>query len=111
MISIQVLKILFKTISWLPRHSTWNNNNGVNMRAFVTELVVNQQIIDILLQDLQSYKENVLKLWSPEATEDNSVLNPRNIETFPLFIEGYTHEKNLEVRLNGILYILEQAQI
>ena len=59
-ISLQVLKIFFKTISWLPRHSSWNNNNGVNMRAFVTELVTDSQIIEILLQDLQSYKEKVL---------------------------------------------------
>ena len=33
------------------------------------------------------------------------------METYQLFAEGYTHAKNLEVRLQGILFLLENALI
>lgn len=39
LISLQVLKILFKTISWLPRQTAWMNNQSITMKSFVTELV------------------------------------------------------------------------
>ena len=80
------------------------------MKTFVTELVTETQLLDILLQDLQAYKENAIKLWQEDADE-NGVFCPKTIETFPLFNEGYTHSKNLEVRLDGILFILDTVQI
>ena len=109
LISLQVLKILFKTISWLPRQTAWMNNQSITMKSFVTELVTEAQLIDVLLQDLQSYKENALKLWQNE--DGNGVFCPRTLDTFPLFNEGYTHGKNLEVRLSGLLFILESTVI
>lgn len=48
-VSLQVLKIMFKTLSWLPKHTAWVNSNQVTMKAFVTELVADTQLIDILL--------------------------------------------------------------
>jgi len=41
-ISLQVLKIFFKTISWLPRHQAWGNSKNVTMKTFVTELATNE---------------------------------------------------------------------
>ena len=60
---------------------------------------------------MQTYKEKVLKEWHSEDTPESNVLQPRTIETLPLFLEGYTHSKNLEVRLNGIFFILDSTII
>ena len=79
------------------------------MKTCVTELVTQSSLIDILLNDLEVYKTKVLKEWNPES--DAAGLSPRTIETYPLFSEGYTHARNLEVRLNGILFILESTII
>ena len=110
-ISLQVLKIMFKTISWLPKQNAWVNSNQITMKAFVTELVTDTQLIDILLQDLESYKESALKEWQPDNLVDTSVFSPLTIGTLPLLSEGFTHGKNLEVRLIGILFILESMQV
>ena len=72
------------------------------MKAVVTELVQDSQLIDILLQDLEAYKQSILQEWQPDNLDDLNVFSPRTIETFPLLSEGFTHSKNLEVRLNGI---------
>lgn len=113
LISLQVLKIMFKTISWLPKHNNnaWINNNQVTMKSLVTELVVDIKLVDILLQDLESYKEQILKDWQPENVDDPHAFSPSTIETLPLLSEGFTHSKNLEVRLNGILFILETVEV
>ena len=108
-ISLQVLKIMFKTINWLPRHQAWMNNNSTTMRTFVTDLCTDMQIIDILLQDLETYKNLALEQWQPDNVKDLNVFSPRTIDTHPLFNEGYTHAKNLEVRLNGLLFILDSV--
>lgn len=52
-----------------------------------------------------------MKVWHSEDIADSNVLQPRTIETLPLFIEGYTHSKNLDVRLNGILFVLDAIVI
>ena len=77
----------------------------------MTELVTDTQLIDILLQDLESYKESALKEWQPDNLVDVNVFSPLTIGTLPLLSEGFTHGKNLEVRLNGILFILESMQV
>ena len=103
---------MFKTISWLPKHNNaWVNSNQVTMKALVTELVTDIKLIDILLQDLEAYKESVLTEWQPEDINDLNALSPQTIETMPLLSEGFTHSKNLEVRLNGILFILETVEL
>ena len=107
-ISLDVLKIFFKTLNMLPKH---NYNKNITMKMYVTELVTNETLIDILLQDLQSYKEAVLKIWHSEDVPERNTLQPSTIDTLPLFIEGYTHSKNLDVRLNGILFILDATVI
>lgn len=38
MISLDILKILFKTINQLPKHQGWGNVK-ITLRVFVTELV------------------------------------------------------------------------
>ena len=55
-ISMQVLKTLYKTVSWLPRY-TAHMSNQVSQKSFVTEMVTQYQIIDVLLSDLESYKQ------------------------------------------------------
>ena len=53
----------------------------------------------------------MLEIWHDEDVDEPNALCPRTIETMPLFIEGYTHGKNLDVRLNGIIFILESTII
>lgn len=106
--SLQVLKILYTTISQLPKHNQWIGSNGVSIRTLVTDLVVQDSLIDVLLNDLDVYKTKALEEWSPDS---DSGFCPKTIETHPLFTEGYTHAKNLEVRLNGIIFILESLVI
>lgn len=48
-ISLQVLKILYKTISWLPKAMAWMNSTSINMKTLVTDLYGNQQLFDVLL--------------------------------------------------------------
>ena len=74
-------------------------------------MVADAQLIDILINDLQSYKELALKEWQPDNVTDTNVFSPRTIETHQLFSEGYTHAKNLDVRLTGLLFILESTII
>ena len=74
-------------------------------------MVADAQLIDVLINDLQAYKETALKEWQPENVTDTNVFSPRTIETHPLFAEGYTHAKNLDVRLTGLLFILESTVI
>ena len=66
-------------------------------------------VANLLCKSLKESKTKVLKEWNPES--DAAGLSPRTIETYPLFSEGYTHARNLEVRLNGILFILESTII
>ena len=74
-------------------------------------MVADAQLIDILINDLESYKELALKEWRPDDVTDTNVFSPRTIETHKLFSEGYTHAKNLEVRLTGLQFILESTII
>ena len=46
-----------------------------------------------------------------DPVADPNVFSDRTVETYQLFAEGYTHAKNLEVRLQGILFLLENALI
>ena len=81
------------------------------MKTLVTDLYGNQQLFDVLLQDLEAYKEKAWKEWQPDNLTDSNVFSPKTIDTFPLFGEGFTHAKNLDVRMNGILFILETVAI
>lgn len=81
-------------------------SNGISIKTLVTDLVTQDSLIDVLLNDLDVYKQKALEEWSLEG---DSKFCPKTIETYPLFSEGYTHAKNLEVRLNGIIFILESV--
>ena len=68
-------------------------------------------MLDLLLQDLASYKKKALALWQPNATKSaSSVFCPASVDTFELFEEGYTHRKNVETRLSAIIYMLEACE-
>ena len=40
---------MFKTLSWLPKQTAWVNSNQITMKVFVTELVTETQLLDILI--------------------------------------------------------------